>query len=120
MATSTNYELIKTGLDPNLRCAFDVTGYKINHVSDNKPRTFCVHVLGYKKKGTSNEIQQKERVLCWQIAGPDTVPTWRCYKVTDLVGLAVNSTVAWQLGTEYSKHQNCVRNEKFQVPYPPE
>jgi hypothetical protein len=119
MATSPNYNLIKTGLDPNTRRTFDATGYIRNGVNDNKPRTFCVHVLGYKKMGTPNETQPNERALCWQLAGPGTVPQWRCYKVTDLVGLAVNNMVGWQMGTEYSKHQNCVKNEKFQVPYPP-
>ena len=119
MATSANYNLIKTGLDPNPRRTFDATGYIRNGVNDNKPRTMCVHVLGYKKKGTPNETQPNERVLCWQLAGPGTVPQWRCYKVTDLVGLAVNTTVAWQMGTAYSKDQNGVKNEKFQVPYPP-
>lgn len=119
MATSPNYNLIKTWLDPNPRRAFDVTGYKRNGVDDTEPRTLCPHVLGYKKNGTPNETLDNERVLCWQLAGPGTNPQWRCYKVNDLVGVGVNNLVAWQMGTDYSKHHNCTKNDKFKVPYPP-
>ena len=116
--TSPNYDLIKTWLDPNPRRSFDATGYKKNGEDDNQPRRFCPHVLGYKKAGTPNETPANERMLCWQLSGPGTYPQWRCYRVADLVGLAVNTTVAWQMGTEYSKHQNCTKVDKAKVPYP--
>jgi hypothetical protein len=120
MATSPNYDLFTTGLDPKPRRTFVASGYISKGVNDNVQRTLWPHVLGYKKKeGTVNEVPEKERVLCWQLEGSSTVPEWRCYHAKDLVGLAV-STATWQMGTEYSKHQNCVRNEKFQVPYPAE
>jgi hypothetical protein len=113
MATSANYNLIKSGLDPNPRRTFDATGY----AGDTKQRRLCPHVLGYKKAG-SGETPANERVLCWQLIGPGTNPGWRCYKVNDLVGLAVNTAVPWQMGTDYSKDHNCAKKEKFQVPYP--
>ena len=119
MATSPNYDLIITWLDPNPRRTFKATGYIRNGVNDNQPRTLCSHVLGYKKMGTPNEIPLNERVLCWQVAGPGTNPQWRCYKVKDLVGVVVNNSVPWQMGTDYSKHQNCAKNDKVKVPYPP-
>jgi hypothetical protein len=117
--TSSNFDLIKTGLDPNPRRTINATGYIRNGANDNEPRTLCPHVLGYKQPGTPNETQPNERVLCWQIAGPGTNPQWRCYRVADLVGVAINVAVPWKMGTEYSKHQNCAKNEKFKVPYPP-
>jgi hypothetical protein len=116
MATSANYELFKTGLDPNTRRTFDATGYKKNGVDDGEARRLCPHVLGY-KKGGSSETPSNERVLCWQLIGPGTNPQWRCYRVADLVGLVVNTAITWQKGTDYSKDHNCAKKEKFQVPY---
>jgi len=117
--TSPNYDLIQTWLDPNPRRTFTATGYKRNGVNDNQPRTLCPHVLGYKRPGTPNETQENERVLCWQLAGPGNNPEWRCYKVKYLVGVAVDTATPWQMGTDYSRHQICSKNEKFQVPYSP-
>jgi hypothetical protein len=117
--TSDNYDLIQTWLDPNPRRTFTATGYKINGVNDNEPRTLCPHVLGYKLPGVPNQAPANERVLGWQLVGPGTNPQWRCYKVADLVDVVVDMATPWQMGTEYSKHQNCSKVEKFQVPYPP-
>jgi hypothetical protein len=117
--TSPNYDLIQQWLDPSPRTTFKVTGYVTNGVDDNQPRTLCPHVLGYKRPGTPNQIPANERVLCWQLAGPGNNPEWRCYKVADLVGVAEDLVTPWQTSTEYSKHQNCTKVEKFKVPYPP-
>src|SRR5688500_240085 len=113
--TSNNFNQIVTWLDPNPRRTFTVTGYVQDGVNDNQTRTLCPHVLGYKRPGNPNETEPNERVLCWQLAGPGGNPEWRCYKVADLRGLAVDMATPWQMGTEYSKHQICSKNEKYQV-----
>ena len=117
--TSPNYDLIQTWLDPSPRRTFTATGYITSGVNDGKFRRLCPHVLGYKKPGSPHEIPANERVLCWQLVGPGTNPQWRCYKVKDLVGVAVDTATPWLMGIDYSKHQNCTKVEKFKVPFPP-
>jgi len=119
---SDNYKRIKNWLDPNPRKPFKVSGYKKNGIDDDgEERLLCAHVLGYQHKGHSHEKIEKERVLCWQITGPGTDvddPDWRCYRVNDLVNVEEATDEFWVPGDGYSRHQNAVQNEKFQVPYP--
>lgn len=117
-ATSPNYDLIQTWIEPTPR-TFTAEGYIKDGVDDEEPRTLCPHVLGYKKAGSPHEIPANERVLCWQLAGPGDNPEWRCYKVKDLVDIAVDMATPWEMGMDYSKHQNCTKVEKFKVPFPP-
>jgi hypothetical protein len=117
--TSDNYDLIQQWLDPEPRTTFTVQGYKKNGVNDNKKRTLCPHVLGYTRNGVPHQTPENERVLCWQLEGPGENPRWCCYKVTELVGVAPDPGTTWESSPDYSRHQNCVKKEKFQVPYPP-
>jgi hypothetical protein len=121
--TSDNYKKIKAWLDPNPRKVFKVSGYIKDGADDDDgaERLLCPHVLGYQHKGHSNETVPKERVLCWQIIGPGTDvddPNWRCYMVDSLVNVEEATDEVWEMGDGYSKRQNAVQNEKFQVPYP--
>jgi len=117
-APSGNFNTIAGYIDPNTRRTFTVTGYiQNNGVDDRRSRTLCPHVLGYLHNGSPNETQLNERILCWELVGPGTVPGWRCYKVTKLVGITPSGT-AWVMGTGYSRHQNSVQNDVIHVPYP--
>jgi hypothetical protein len=120
--TSDNYKAIKNWLDPNPRKTFKASGYKKDGADDDgEERLLCPHVLGYQHKGGHVEKIEKERVLCWQLTGPGTDidnPQWRCYKVNDLVNIEEATDEPWVMGNPFSKRQNAVQNEKFQVPYP--
>jgi hypothetical protein len=115
MPTSGNYDAIKPCIDPpGTKITFTVTGYK----ADGKARTLCPHVLGYKRHGTPNEVPANERLLCYQIAGPNPNPHWRLYTVVDLVNITAAPMIPWQMGPDYSKHHS-IPNDKYHVPYPP-
>jgi hypothetical protein len=85
----------------------------------NKPVVFelCPHVLGY--IGESDpETDQFERVLCYQLDGPDPNPHWKCF---DLIELELQNppppTSHWETPSNYSDWQNSVKNVKHYVPF---
>ena len=108
MSESTKYKAIKGWIAAKM--AFKAT-YK------NKPRTLCPHVLGYKHE-TGNETDEFERVLCYQVAGPDPEPCWRCFNVITLTINGPDPSTPFQTGPNYAgkKWQASVKNAKHVVP----
>src|SRR5262245_34443406 len=84
---------------------------------DKDKRTLCPHVLGYKKEDSDETDEKEERVLCYQVNGPEPVQGWRYFNLIDLVLVPPHPTSGWA-GPGYTKWENGVQNAKHWVPYP--
>jgi hypothetical protein len=108
---SANFEKIRVML--NARNAIYAM-YK----SDSAKRELCPHVLGYKSEDTP-EIEPNERVLCYQLDGPDQAQGWRCFDVSVLEIIEPAPPAEdWVTPSDYnskSKWQNSVQKIKHQV-----
>ena len=71
---SANFDKIKVKLSAHQPI---FARYKV----DTTYRKLCPHVLGYKGEDTP-ETEQNERVLCYQLDGPDGAQGWRCFDVS--------------------------------------
>jgi hypothetical protein len=84
--------------------------------NDTTNRELCPHVLGYKKENSS-ETDPNERVLCYQLSGPDPAQGWRFF---DLTFLEIDNSAPppgnWVTPPNYDwKWQNSVKKIKHKV-----
>lgn len=79
-------------------------------------RKLCPYVLGYKEQGGS-ETEQNERVLCYQVDGPNSSKGWRCFVVKALEIVSPPPPPSdWVDRPDYSKWQNSVQEIKHKRP----
>ena len=83
---------------------------------ERNPRKLCPYVLGYKKENSA-ESDGNERVLCYQLEGPDPNSGWRCFDVSKLEIVDPAPPEAdWEDRPEYTaKWQNGVQKVKHKV-----
>lgn len=84
---------------------------------DTDPRTLCPHVLGYKKENSDEGQIVDERVLCYQLVGPDPNPGWRYFDLTKLEIVEPGPPPSdWVTPGNYdAKWQNAVKKPKHKV-----
>jgi hypothetical protein len=109
---SETYKALRNALETK-------TAIYVTYRGDGVQRKLCPHVLGYKKEkrmSSDDETQANERVLCYQLEGPNPQKGWRCFNIIELkiVNPQPGPATGWETPPNYleQKWQNSVKNPK--------